>query len=97
MTLRFTSPHAARVSINVRLMAAMAGLRRPLMMPWNWMACRVVTRSVPFAWLSAMESIARYCAGVATPPGTRTRTMKLKAGSSPAFFRSARMSRSSCW
>ena len=44
----------------------------------------------------AMSSSASHCLGVVTPPGRRTRIMKLKAFSSFFLARSRRTSRSSC-
>ena len=41
--------------------------------------------------------MAIHCAGVSTPPGTRSRAMKLNAFSSFFLARSGRRSRSSCW
>ena len=47
------------------------------MTPWNWKACRVVSLSVPLAKSPAIRSMASHWPGVQTPPGTRTRIMKL--------------------
>ena len=49
ITLRFTSPHAAIVSINESLISRMVVLRFFLMMPCNWNAWRVVSLSAPLA------------------------------------------------
>ena len=49
ITLRFTSPHAAIVSINESLISRMVFLRFFLMMPCNWNAWRVVSLSTPLA------------------------------------------------
>ncbi len=37
------------VSISDALIAAIVALSSVLITPWNWNACRVVIRSVPFA------------------------------------------------
>ena len=76
MTLRLTSPQAATVSSSAALIACIVRLRLLLITPWSWKAWRVVSRSVRLPKSSAMRSIASHCAGVQTPPGTRTRTMK---------------------
>ena len=75
MTFRLTSPQAATVSISAPLIACMVRLRLFLITPCSWNAWRVVSRSVPLPKSSAIRSIASHCAGVQTPPGTRTRTM----------------------
>ena len=46
VTLRTTSPQAPSVVIMVWLISAIVAFRSPLMTPWNWIACRVVIRSV---------------------------------------------------
>ena len=48
------------------------------------MVCRVVSRSVPLPCSAARSCSAIHCAGVSTPPGMRTRAMKMNAFSS--FF-----------
>ena len=77
MTLRFTSPQAAIVSRSTALISWIVFLSTFLRTPWNWKACRVVSFSVPLAYSSAKRSICSHCSGVATPPATRTRIMKL--------------------
>ena len=77
ITLRFTSPQAATVSSIAALIAWIAGFRLLLMMPWNWMVCRVVRRSVPLPRSRAICSMASHCGALITPPGTRSRAMKM--------------------
>src|SRR3546814_7318656 len=54
-TLRFTSPQAATVSINVALSACNVAFNSRLITPWNWNAWRVVRRSVPLPKVRSEE------------------------------------------
>ena len=76
ITLRFTSPQAAIVSIAAWLISAIVRLRLVLMIPWNWKAWRVVSLIVPLANWVASRSVSIHCRDDATPPGTRIRIMK---------------------
>jgi len=77
ITFRFTSPHAASVSRSALFTSWIAERRFLLITPWSWNDCRFVIFRVPFPWESAIASIASHWLGVQTPPGTRTRAMKI--------------------
>ena len=67
-----------RVQAGTALIACMVRFRLRLMTPWNWNACRVVSRSVPLAYVAGDVVEREPLLGRRqTPPGTRTRTMKL--------------------